>query len=304
MAPKRRGSKVVSSVVKTKTKVVEETVQVATAILPDSTTQDVDDQPEVVDVSRSRDVRVEVVTTPDATTTKKQPASKRGGAAKSPAVPVPVPVPVVVPVSPSPEVQPAGGDGAPKPQPEVGQQGKRSKTPASLQSQETQEEPYAYQDETAKKRLAQEDGEPMPEGPETPTQKRAKTRKAEASARKKMSSSSAAAGKATGKGQGGRRRRRLGGNNVDMGYKAYVYRVLKQVHPDLGASGKTMQALDMMMADMFERLATEASRLAQYAGRATLTSRDVQNAVRLVLPGELAKHAISEGTKAVTMYMS
>lgn len=53
-----------------------------------------------------------------------------------------------------------------------------------------------------------------------------------------------------------------------------------------------------------KRLATEASRLAQYAGRATLTSRDVQNAVRLVLPGELAKHAISEGTKAVTMYMS
>ncbi|KAI4998899.1 hypothetical protein ZWY2020_054241 [Hordeum vulgare] len=298
MAPKRRGSKVVSSVVKTKTKVVEETVQVATAILPDSATQDVDDQPEVVDVSRSRDVRVEVVTTPDATTTKKQPASKRGGAAKSPAVPV------VVPVSPSPEVQPAGGDGAPKPQPEEQQQGKRSKTPASLQSQETQEEPYAYQDETTKKRPAQEDGEPMPEGPETPTQKRAKTRKAEASARKKMSSSSAAAGKGTGKGQGGRRRRRLGGNKVDMGYKAYVYRVLKQVHPDLGASGKTMQALDMMMADMFERLATEASRLAQYAGRATLTSRDVQNAVRLVLPGELAKHAISEGTKAVTMYMS
>ena len=56
-----------------------------------------------------------------------------------------------------------------------------------------------------------------------------------------------------------------------MVYKAYVYRVLKQVHPDLGASGKTMQALDMMMADMFERLATEASRLAQYAGRAMLT---------------------------------
>uniref|UniRef100_A0A8R7PYS6 Core Histone H2A/H2B/H3 domain-containing protein n=1 Tax=Triticum urartu TaxID=4572 RepID=A0A8R7PYS6_TRIUA len=146
----------------------------------------------------------------------------------------------------------------------------------------------------------EDDGEPTkPEGPETPTQKRARsegkarTRKAEAAARKNM-----------GKGRGGRRRRRLGGNNIDMGYKAYVYRVLKQVHPDLGASGKTMQALDMMMADMFERLATEASRLAQYAGRATLTSRDVQNAVRLVLPGELAKHAISEGTKAVTMYTS
>lgn len=33
-----------------------------------------------------------------------------------------------------------------------------------------------------------------------------------------------------------------------------------------------------------------------------LSSRDVQTAVRMVLPGELAKHAASEGTKAVTKF--
>ncbi|KAL5971233.1 Histone H2B Fragment [Taenia solium] len=31
-----------------------------------------------------------------------------------------------------------------------------------------------------------------------------------------------------------------------------------------------------------------------------ITSREIQTAVRLLLPGELAKHAVSEGTKAVT----
>lgn len=36
----------------------------------------------------------------------------------------------------------------------------------------------------------------------------------------------------------------------------------------------------------------------------TLSSREVQTAVRLLLPGELAKHAVSEGTKAVTKYSS
>ncbi|KAF6773858.1 hypothetical protein AHF37_06815 [Paragonimus kellicotti] len=36
----------------------------------------------------------------------------------------------------------------------------------------------------------------------------------------------------------------------------------------------------------------------------TITSREVQTAVRLLLPGELAKHAVSEGTKAVTKYTS
>jgi histone H2B len=65
-----------------------------------------------------------------------------------------------------------------------------------------------------------------------------------------------------------------------------------------------MQVLDMMMADMFERLADEAARLTKVTGRMTLTSREVQSAVRLVLPGELGKHAISEGAKAVSMYMA
>ena len=47
-----------------------------------------------------------------------------------------------------------------------------------------------------------------------------------------------------------------------------------------------------------------AGRGARYAGRKTLSSREVQTAVRLTLPGELAKHAVSEGTKAVTKFSS
>ena len=50
--------------------------------------------------------------------------------------------------------------------------------------------------------------------------------------------------------------------------------------------------------------AAEASKLAHYNKRSTITSRYIQTAVRLLLPGELAKHAVSEGTKAVTKYTS
>jgi histone H2B len=53
-----------------------------------------------------------------------------------------------------------------------------------------------------------------------------------------------------------------------------------------------------------ERIATEASRVTKYAKLATMSSREIQTAVRLLLPGELAKHAVSEGTKAVTKYMT
>ena len=87
-------------------------------------------------------------------------------------------------------------------------------------------------------------------------------------------------------------------------YGIYIYKVLKQVHPDTGVSSKAMSIMNSFVNDLFERIATEASRLAHYSKRSTISSREIQTAVRLLLPGELAKHAVSEGTKAVTKYTS
>ncbi|KAI3986218.1 hypothetical protein MKX01_020283 [Papaver californicum] len=91
---------------------------------------------------------------------------------------------------------------------------------------------------------------------------------------------------------------------IEGEYKRYVYKVLKQVHPELGVSSRAMTVINGMMNDMFERLAKEAAKLCDYTGRMTISSREIQAAVRLVLPGELGKHAISEGVKAVTNYTS
>ena len=109
-----------------------------------------------------------------------------------------------------------------------------------------------------------------------------------------------------------------------------------QVHPDTGISSKAMAILNSFMFDAFERIATQAAQVGPGGGLAahgwgvqppilhplparpacpllqlsrvnkkpTLTSREIQTAVRLVLPGELAKHAVSEGTKAVTKFTS
>lgn len=87
-------------------------------------------------------------------------------------------------------------------------------------------------------------------------------------------------------------------------YKIYIFKVLKQVHPDIGISSKAMGIMNSFINDIFEKLAQEASRLARYNKKPTITSREIQTAVRLVLPGELAKHAVSEGTKAVTKFTS
>lgn len=87
-------------------------------------------------------------------------------------------------------------------------------------------------------------------------------------------------------------------------YSSYIYKVLKQVHPNTGISKKGMSILNSFINDIFERLALEASRLSRYTKKATLSSREIQTAVRLLLPGELSKHAVSEGTKAVTKFTS
>ena len=76
------------------------------------------------------------------------------------------------------------------------------------------------------------------------------------------------------------------------------------VSPDLVRRIHEPLFSDAFLLDIFERVATEASKLAAYNKKSTISSREIQTSVRLILPGELAKHAVSEGTKAVTKYSS
>ncbi|KAF9652340.1 histone-fold-containing protein [Thelephora ganbajun] len=107
---------------------------------------------------------------------------------------------------------------------------------------------------------------------------------------------------ATSGGDGDTKKKRRKGRKET--YSSYIYKVLKQVHPDTGISNKAMAILNSFVNDIFERIATEASKLASYSKKSTISSREIQTAVRLILPGELAKHAISEGTKSVTKFSS
>ena len=76
----------------------------------------------------------------------------------------------------------------------------------------------------------------------------------------------------------------------------YIYKVLKQVHHDTGMSKKGMSIMNSFINDVFAQIAGEAANSA-HNNKATLSSREVQTAVRLVLPGELAKHAVSRAPR-------
>jgi len=85
-------------------------------------------------------------------------------------------------------------------------------------------------------------------------------------------------------------------------YHIPIYKILKQVHPDTGISKASMNILDDFIKDILVRILRECETLCLLNKKCTLTSREVQTAVRLCLPGELAKHSVSEGTKAVTKF--
>lgn len=85
----------------------------------------------------------------------------------------------------------------------------------------------------------------------------------------------------------GRKRRRK------ESYAIYIYKVLKQVHPDTGVSSKAMSIMNSFVNDIFERIAAEASRLAHYNKRSTITSREIQFR-QLPCQREHVRHATEE----------
>ncbi|XP_041047573.1 histone H2B.1-like [Carcharodon carcharias] len=66
---------------------------------------------------------------------------------------------------------------------------------------------------------------------------------------------------------------------------------------------RILQAMGIMSSfvnGIFERFVGETSCLAHYNKHSTISSWEIQTAMRLQVPRELAKHVMSEGTKAMT----
>ena len=89
---------------------------------------------------------------------------------------------------------------------------------------------------------------------------------------------------------------------LDTNFEIYIRRVLKQVHPDTGISGSALSCLNNLVEITIQKIMIGVNRLLLSTGKKTINTRDVQDAVRLAFPGELCKHALSEGTKAVAKY--
>jgi len=98
--------------------------------------------------------------------------------------------------------------------------------------------------------------------------------------------------------------KKKGGRFFEM--SRYIYKVLQSVSAGQGISKRSMVIMDNFLWDIFDRITSQLHHLAKAKGKGhgykTLTVIDIQTAVKLALPGELATHAVSNGVNAVAKY--
>ena len=122
-----------------------------------------------------------------------------------------------------------------------------------------------------------------------------RTRKTSKKTRNKRISSS---NDAVGKNDRSSKSKRVETHNIS------IHKVLKQVHPDMAISKRAMGLVNEVVHDLFDRVCNESKKLCQYNNKITLSARDIKTATNLVLPKEIAKIAVDEGTIAVEKYDS
>ena len=87
-------------------------------------------------------------------------------------------------------------------------------------------------------------------------------------------------------------------------WKIYIHKVLKQVHPELSISNRAMSVMNDLIQHLFEQCCDETRQIVRLGNKKTATTREIQTAIRLWVPGELAKHAQSEAVRIIMTFSS
>ena len=85
-------------------------------------------------------------------------------------------------------------------------------------------------------------------------------------------------------------------------FALYIYKVLKTIDKQVGITKRGMTVINTLVIDFFEQIALEASKLIRHTNKKTLSSSDIQTAIKLLLPPDLSEHAIAEGNSALEMF--
>ena len=85
-------------------------------------------------------------------------------------------------------------------------------------------------------------------------------------------------------------------------FQTYIYRVLKEVKPDVGISKSSMSLINNLISELFENIMKEARNLMIFSKKQTLTSKEIETAIKLLFPGELCKLAVQTSRNSLTKF--
>lgn len=85
-------------------------------------------------------------------------------------------------------------------------------------------------------------------------------------------------------------------------YHTFIYKVLKQVHPDNSITADAKALMNDLVIDLIARLVQASNTAATTAETKTMTTAEIQKAVNELMTPKLASYAVAEGTKAVIAY--
>ncbi len=88
--------------------------------------------------------------------------------------------------------------------------------------------------------------------------------------------------------------RKPGANQVldKTSFQTYIYRVLKEVKPELGISKNGIGLINNILAELFIKIMQDARNLMIFSKKQTLSSKEIETAIKLHFPGELQKLAV------------
>ena len=92
-------------------------------------------------------------------------------------------------------------------------------------------------------------------------------------------------------------------SKADPSFNIYIGKILKKKHDGLTISKGALRMVNGVAEDALKRLVENSGRVAGSARKSTLSSRHVQAAARVMLPCELAKAAVANGTAAVVKFV-
>jgi histone H2B len=90
--------------------------------------------------------------------------------------------------------------------------------------------------------------------------------------------------------------------NNQRSFSTYIYKVLKRVHSNKGMSTPALESLDSCMRIIANKLGEHARNFAITENLKTVNTREVEGAVKSLLPLTLSNNAITFATAAVSKF--